>query len=154
MKPHSCVTSTLPGEASCLSFLMRCFRSERKRNGEWEWRGNINRNKGMAIGLFLNSFCSRSLLERIACGPCLLGSAPWALFCLPEGCCGMLLCTFPLPGAADSWPSYLLFFQRYWGGKNKLSNLNTSALGFPMVLFREASVEILALSLHKCRRPC
>lgn len=159
VKPQACVTSPLQGEANCLSFLMSCFRSERKRNWEWEWRRNINRKKKKEYSstLFLDHFCSRSILERIATTPCLMESSPSALCCLSQGCCGVLICTFPLPRGSCPWPCppyHLLFFQHCWDSENKLYNINTSALGSPMVPFTGASAKIFALSLHKFRRSC
>lgn len=137
---------------------MSHFRSERKRNGEWEWRGNINRNKGSALALcFSTIFLAEPYLRESPVVPAHLDPLLQPSIACPKAAVGCSPAPSHCPGAPALWPCppyHSLFFQHCWDGENKLSNINTSALGSPVVPFRGAAAESLALPSRKFRRSC
>lgn len=153
MKPHACVTSPLPGEANCSSFLTSRFRGERKRNGEREWRGNINRNKGSALALcFSNVFLAEPYLREPPVVPACLDPLLQPSTACPKAAVGCSPAPSRCPPAPRPCPpNHSLFFQRCRDGENKLSDINTPALASPMVPLRGAAAESLALASRRFR---
>lgn len=93
-------------QTACLSLRDASGVKEKETESESE-EGISTETRGLLWDSFSTVFCSRALHETIAHGPCLPGSTPSALRCLPQGCCGVLTCTFLLPRGCcpPSFPS-------------------------------------------------